>query len=255
MRLPFSAEQFMGVFERYNLAVWPAQLVFYAAAAAILVLVARPPGHAGRWISAVLAFFWAWMGVVYHWAFFARINPAAFLFAALFLLQSALFVREGVLRPGLSFRTADAPYGSGVSGTAGALLVGYALLGYPLVGLAAGHLFPAAPTFGLPCPTTIFTFGILLLADGRVPLRLLVIPVLWSLVGTAGAFSLGVPEDYGLLVAAVAGLALLVPRSRGGRTSGQRPTGEGRNGPLGLSAVTAPASRALPTRTGAVAGR
>ncbi len=30
----------------------------------------------------MLALFWAWMGVVYHWAFFARINPAAFLSAA-----------------------------------------------------------------------------------------------------------------------------------------------------------------------------
>lgn len=240
MRLPFSAEQFMGVFERYNLAVWPAQLLFYAAAAGVLVLVARPHGHAGRWISAVLALFWAWMGVVYHWAFFARINPAAFLFAALFLLQAALFVAAGVLRPGLSFRARGGP-----RGIVGAALVGYALLGYPLVGHAVGQVYPAAPTFGLPCPTTIFTFGVLLLADGRVPLRLLVIPVLWSLVGTVGAFSLGVPEDYGLPVAAVAGLALLVPRSRGGRTSGQRPTGEGRTGLRGPSAVTAPPSRAL----------
>jgi hypothetical protein len=227
MRLPFSAEQFMGVFERYNLAVWPAQLVFYAAAAGVMVLVARSRKHGGRWISAVLALFWAWMGVVYHWAFFARINPAAFLFAALFLIQSGLFIREGVLRPGLSFRTADAPDGSDASGTAGALLVGYALLGYPLVGHAAGHLFPAAPTFGLPCPTTIFTFGVLLLADGRVPLRLLVIPVLWSLVGTVGAFSLGIPEDYGLSVAAVAATALLV-RRRHETIPGQRPTREGR---------------------------
>jgi len=238
MALPFSAEQFMRVFERYNVAVWPAQLLFYAAAAGVLVLVARPRGYAGRWISAVLALFWAWMGVVYHWAFFARINPAAFLFAALFLIQAGLFIREGVLRPGLSFRAADVPDGSDASGAVGALLVGYALLAYPLVGHAAGHLFPAAPTFGLPCPTTIFTFGVLLLADGSVPLRLLVIPVLWSLVGTAGAFALGVPEDYGLPVAAVAATALLVRRRRSGVSSGLLPEAE-----------------SWPTRKGAALGR
>ncbi|HEU0079940.1 MAG TPA: DUF6064 family protein [Longimicrobiaceae bacterium] len=234
MRLPFSAEQFMGVFERYNLAVWPAQLLFYAAAVGVLVLVARPGEHGGRWISGVLAFLWAWMGVVYHWAFFARINSAAFLFAALFLLQAALFLAAGVLHPGLSFRARG-----GTRGLVGAALVGYALLGYPLVGRAAGHLYPAAPTFGLPCPTTIFTFGVLLLAHGRVPLRLLAIPLLWSLVGTVGAFSLGVPQDYGLPVAAVAATALLVRRRGRETSSGQRRTGEGRTGLRGPSAATA----------------
>jgi hypothetical protein len=58
--------------------------------------------------------------------------------------------------------------------------------------------------FGItPCPVTIFTLGLLLLAR---PMYwwLLVIPVLWSLVGGSAAFLLRVPQDWVLLVSGVA---------------------------------------------------
>lgn len=48
----------------------------------------------------------------------------------------------------------------------------------PSLGVAIGHTYPAQPTFGLPCPTTIFTFGLLLWVRPPVPWSLLVIPVL-----------------------------------------------------------------------------
>ena len=49
------------------------------------------------------------------------------------------------------------------------------------------HSYPGAPTFGItPCPVTLFTFGLLLLATTPVPWLLLVIPVAWSLVGGSG---------------------------------------------------------------------
>jgi Family of unknown function (DUF6064) len=40
-------------------------------------------------------------------------------------------------------------------------------------------------------------------------LSLLIIPVLWSIVGTSAALSFGVKEDFGLLVAATMGTAAL----------------------------------------------
>jgi hypothetical protein len=49
-----------------------------------------------------------------------------------------------------------------------------------------------------PCSLTIFTLGVLVLAVERVPLRLLVVPVLWSGIGLVAAVQLGVPADYGL---------------------------------------------------------
>jgi len=71
-----------------------------------------------------------------------------------------------------------------------------------------------SPTFGLPCPTTIFTFGLLLGAEGEGRTRLLPIPLAWSLVGTAGAMTLGVTEDYALIVTGLLSTALIISRNR-----------------------------------------
>jgi hypothetical protein len=52
----------------------------------------------------------------------------------------------------------------------------FALVLYPVIGYTFGHIYPSSPTFGLPCPTTIFTFGIFLWSDKRLPVAILVIP-------------------------------------------------------------------------------
>lgn len=203
MDLPFSREQFFELFAEYNRAVWPAPLVLWALAAAsfAVVVVPEPGDRLAGWVLAAL---WAWMGVAYQIAFFTRINPAAWLFGASFLIAAALFARHARADT-LRFRLV--PSAAGVLGVA---LVAYALVGYPLVGWLAGHRFPSAPTFGLPCPTTIFTLGMLLFVRRPVPVGLLVVPFLWSAVGSVAAFELGVVEDYGLLVAALLAAAVLI---------------------------------------------
>lgn len=115
----------------------------------------------------------------------------------------------GVLKKSLLFRFRSDRYGF----TGGALIV-YALLVYPLLGYFLGHIFPASPTFGLPCPTTIFTFGMLLLTEKRLPPAVMIIPFLWSFVGFTAALKLGIKEDIGLLVAGLSAGALLVMRNR-----------------------------------------
>lgn len=209
MDLPFSPSQFFDVFVRYNTAVWPAQWLLWTMALAAVVLSFRGGPASSRIVSAVLALFWLWMGLVYHFEFFAAINPAARFFGAAFAVAAALFIWFGVWKGQLTFAPALDP-----AGGAGAVLMIYALVGYPLVGYLAGHRYPAIPTFGAPCPTTIFTLGILLWIRGRVPWPVLIVPVAWSLVGSSAAFSLGVPEDYGLLVAGLAAVAITRFRSR-----------------------------------------
>ena len=95
-----------------------------------------------------------------------------------------------------------------------AIAVAYAMVIYPLLGWAFGHVYPAAPVFGVaPCPTTIFTFGVLLLARPAAPAWLFVIPVIWSVIGGSAALLLGVREDFGLIAAGLAAiLVLLFPR-------------------------------------------
>ena len=88
----------------------------------------------------------------------------------------------------------------GPAARSGWALVAYAAVVYPLVGLAS-HGYPAMPMFGItPCPVTLFTFGVMLVARGPMPRRLLVIPLLWALIGGSAAFLLGVPQDWPLLI-------------------------------------------------------
>ncbi|MCC2635238.1 MAG: hypothetical protein K0S48_3124 [Ramlibacter sp.] len=85
---------------------------------------------------------------------------------------------------------------------------------YPVWSTVGGHAYPDLPTFGLPCPTTIFTIGMLAMVRGGRTWPLFVAPVLWSMIGLQAAFLFGVVPDLGLGVAGLAGIALAL-RSRG----------------------------------------
>jgi hypothetical protein len=220
--LPFTTEEFLDVFGRYNEAIWPMQVVAYGLGFAAVLLALRPTRWSSRFIAAVLAAFWLWTGLVYHRAYFREINGAAVLFGALFAVQAALWVLVGVVRPRLAFRIRR-----DLGGLVGGLFIAYTLVGYPLLGLALGQSFPRMPTFGVtPCPVTIYTFGLLLWTERPVPRVLLVIPLAWSLLGTSAAILLGIGEDFGLVVAGLLGTALLLWRDRtavGGSILRQRP--------------------------------
>jgi hypothetical protein len=209
MNLPFTTEQFLSVFEQYNQTVWPIQIVLNILGLAAIYLAVRRTAFSNRMIVAILAFLWLWIGIAYHFAFFASINPAAYVFAALNVVQGIVFLVFGAFTQRLSFH-----FKANLCGIVGALLMLYAMVIYPLLGYALGHVYPKAPTFGLPCPTTIFTFGLLLWTDSKIPKSVLIIPFLWSLIGFSAALKLGVLEDAGLLVAGIVGVVLIVLRDR-----------------------------------------
>jgi hypothetical protein len=193
MMLPFSRAEFFTVFARYNESVWPAQAVLYALAIIVVVLALRRSVAASRGTPAVLAVLWLWMGIVYHAGFFADINPVALVFAVIFIVQSVLFAVLAVRPKAGAFQPRR-----DLAGWAGGVLVVLGLLIYPILSVAAGHHYPAQPTFGLPCPTTIFTLGMLLWAIDTIPWPVLIIPVLWAAIGTVAAIQLGVSEDLSL---------------------------------------------------------
>jgi hypothetical protein len=213
MALPFSREQFFALFEQYNRTVWPAQVILVVAAVTCLAILAIRPERAQP-VAWILAFLWAWMALAYHFAFFTRINPAAWIFGSAFIV-SALMLAKHAHAGTLCFARPR-----GAEGVLALALMFYALVGYPIVGTLAGHAYPRTPTFGLPCPTTIFTLGLLLVARRPVPLSVFAVPLAWSCVGGVAAVQLGVVQDFGLPVAAVLTvvvLALRVDTVRSGR--------------------------------------
>jgi hypothetical protein len=154
----------------------------------------------------LLVVHWAWSGAIYHLIYFRRINPAAVFFGAVFLIQAALFLWRGGIRADLTFT----PQRS-VWGIAGAILILYSLA-YPAIGLATGLRVPRFPSFGVPCPTTLLTVGVLLLGPRHEARILGVIPILWAGIGGSAAFVLEIRPDLALPVAGTILLAYLITR-------------------------------------------
>jgi hypothetical protein len=208
--LPFTPEQFYAIFVTYNSAIWPIQIVAYLLGGLAVALLLLKPGEGDRIISGILALMWLWTGVGYHGLWFSAINQAAYLFAALFILQGCYLLYSGAYGGQIHFgRRSD------LAAWVGAAFISYATIVYPLIGMATGHHYPETPTFGVaPCPVTIFTFGLLLFTVRPVPRLLLVIPLIWSLIGGSAAILLNVPQDWLLLVSGCVALPLIVFRDR-----------------------------------------
>ena len=197
MGLPFTITQFFDAFRRYNEAVWPSQWLLLLLAVLAITFAVRG-GNKGRAVSGILGFLWLWMGIAYHLAIFRTINPAAIGFAVLFAIEGILLLIDASRNTDLGFR-----FQLSYSGITGMSLIAYSLLIYPVVGYALGHRYPAVPTFGLPCPTTIFTLGILMWGTGRALNYLAIIPLIWVVIGSQAAFALGMWQDLGLMVAGI----------------------------------------------------
>lgn len=195
--MPFSPQDFFAVFAQYNQEVWPMPIVTYVMGVTMVGLLFWESHASAILIPTFLAAFWVINGLGYHGTYFVRINPAASAFAAVFVLQAFFLGVAPVIFGDLRFRVRrDA------RSLAGLALIVFAVLVYPLWGRLAGHLYPAVPVFGLaPCPTTIFTIGMLLLAKWSAARWLLVVPAVWAAIGGSAAVVLGVPQDWGLIAA------------------------------------------------------
>jgi len=204
--MPFTSEQFLDVFAAYNFALASTQWVFWLLTVAAIALIARPSAWSGRVISLILGAMWLWTGIVYHLYFFSAINPAAILFGIVFVAQGVVFLfLSGKSRFSIRFTPQN---------LFGVLLLIYGLVIYPILSEYFGYAYPRRPTFGTPCPNTIFTFGLLMFLDRRPPFYLYAIPLLWALLGASAAYLFGIYEDLGLLAAGVLGSLLLMLKNR-----------------------------------------
>ena len=205
MGLPFTPDQFFDIFAEYNRAFWFVVVVLWLVGAGLVAATWRSPAGFSRSFTYFLGVLWAWGAVAYHLFLFTRINPAAWLFGALFAVQAALLFWSGARRRLEDFSS------SGLMPALGAGLTLYAFA-YPVLSSALGHAYPATPTFGVPCPTAILTIGTLLTLRGGVPKVLAIVPLLWAFIGGSAALLLEVATDYALLAAGALLTIVLVAR-------------------------------------------
>ena len=221
MKIPFTSAEFYGVFSAYNMAVWPMQLPLLALGVLAVVLLISQRTNANVGISAILAFLWVWQALAYHLTFFTVINPLAYAFAAVFMVGAVVFFWQGVVRRRLSFKPTAITNGWRM--WAGWGLVTFSWLIYPMWTYLAGHRYPAFPTFGLPCPTTLFTIGLLAFLVKPYPRSAFVVLVLWCVVGSQAAFVFDVTADLGLIVAGILGSVLMMRSNDLAVTPGKTP--------------------------------
>ena len=189
--LLFSPRTYFRLFELYNAAVFPAQVVAVALCLALIVLLRRAGPLPGRIAGAILAAAWLWVAIAFHSMRYATINWAAIYFAAAFLVEAvclaaAIFTNFWLLR----------------RGTVGLGLIALAIA-YPLVAPLFRRPWSQAEFVGLaPDPTVVATLGALLLGRGWVRWALAIIPLAWCGVGGATLWTMGAPDASILPLAA-----------------------------------------------------
>jgi len=191
--LLFSPRTYYRLFELYNAAVWPGQVVVLGLGVLALWLVwrggAHTGRHAGRLVVTVLAACWLWVAWAYFFERYATINWAAEYFAASFVLQALLLCWTGLVRDRLTFVPRfEWPAHAGIA------LIVCGLLLHPLITPLSGRPWMQAEIFGLaPDPTVLVTLGVLLGAS-RPHRHLVVIPLLWCAISGATLWTMQAPE-------------------------------------------------------------
>jgi hypothetical protein len=201
--LLFSPRTYYRLFELYNSAMWPLQIVALALGVAILGLLLREVAWRGRAIAAVLAVCWLWVAWAYFLKRYETINWAAEYFAIGFAVEALLLVWTGILRDPLRFRPSR-----DFIGLAGLCIFLFAFFVHPLIGPLAGRPWSQVELFGVaPDPTAVATLGVLVAAQ-RTHWELLVIPLLWCALSGATLWTMQSPDA--LIVAAVAALTFVL---------------------------------------------
>ncbi len=198
MKTPFTTEQFFSVFEKYNKAVFPFQLIIILLGIFALVLIHSNNALKNKLIGSFLGLLWIWMGMAYHILFFSVINKLAFVFGAVFIVQGLLILINTFLADKLTFS-----YFSKRKNYFGYFFILFGLIIYPLLSYFIQGSFNTTIAPGLPCPSTIFTFGFFMMTGNKFPKYLLIIPSIWAIIGASAAIQFGVYQDTILLITAI----------------------------------------------------
>src|SRR5215217_5379502 len=135
--LMFSARTYRRLFELYNAEVWPLPVVAFIGGAVGLALAWRRfriPGFAVPVGPTWLAAAWLWIAWAFHLERYATILTAAPWFAVAFALEALVLIAVG-----MSSLRRPAPSISGWRRSSGICLFGFAVLGYPWIGVLLGR--------------------------------------------------------------------------------------------------------------------
>lgn len=228
--LLFSARTYYRLFELYNRAIWPAQILALLLGLIILWRLHRAGSRQGLVVTIILAASWLWTAWAYLLGHYDTINWAARYFAIGFVVEALLLIWTGIIRNRLLFQ----PYKNWI-GRSGLMLFLVALVIQPLIGPLVGRDWRQAEMFGIaPDPTVLATLGVLLTVDKRPPWGLMIIPLIWCALSGATLWTMGAPDAWVMPVASLGALGLAIYRVLAAREQGRI------REPEGISARSAP---------------
>ena len=198
MKTPITTEQFSSVFEKYNHAIFPVQLVLVLLSILAFLTIGSKFKQKDKFVAGFLGVLWLWIGIGYHIAFFSGINKVAYGYGVLFILQGLFLLWEGVLLYNLKF-----VFRMSIQAYLGYFFILYGLIIYPVVGYLIEPNLSRTISIGLPSPTIILTFGFMLLCDKKFSKYLLIIPSLWAVIGISEVMKLGIYQNSMMLIAAI----------------------------------------------------
>jgi hypothetical protein len=226
----FSPRTYYRLFELYNAAIWPAQILAVGLGLTIRVLLGRASVARGRLIAAILAACWVWVAIAFHASRYATINWAAVYFAWAFGLEAALLIGMGIFRGRLRFERPVDP-----AARAGLWIFLFALVAQPLVGPLLGRGWKQVEIFGVtPDPTAVATLGILMLARVRSRWLLMVIPAIWCAITGVTLLAMRAPDAWIAPLGAAVAVSLAVWQNRRSRSLGT--VASARSGSVGAAA-------------------
>lgn len=206
----FTLERFLNYASRYNLDLYPSQYLMLGLGLIAILLVFFRTKHSSRFISGILAFFYGWIGIEFYMIYFKEFMPIPFVFGILFIVQALIFIFEGTIRNRINFQ-----FKADLHGLTGALLIFYGIFGYQGLEYLLGRGYPEMLSFGMfPCPTLIFSLGILLWTGKKFPPYILIFPLINALSGFIPAFMIGIIEDIGLIISGLLALFMLGLRDK-----------------------------------------
>ncbi|MCB0807050.1 MAG: hypothetical protein KDC05_14730 [Bacteroidales bacterium] len=195
--------------EVYNERIFPIQYLIWLIAVFTVLFLLLKKGNNKNTITVVLGAFWLWSGIFFHILIVTDFAKAGYWFGTIFILQGLFFFYEALFRNRFTYEKLQHP-----RHVAGYSIILTSLIIYPFWGLVAGREISQVLLPGLPAPTAIFTFGILLLSSQKFPLYLLVIPAFIALSGLWRAFEIKHYEDILLFASGAVTVSWLLRRRK-----------------------------------------
>jgi hypothetical protein len=208
--LLFTPRTYYRLFELYNAAIWPGQILAVGLGLCLVWLSATGRSRAA---ALLLSACWLWTGIAFLLLRYATINWAARYAAWAFVAEAALLAWAG-LRGAFEESGRFARVGVGI--------VLFAVLLEPLSAPLLGRPISQVELFGVaPDPTAVATLGALLALRPRKRWLLMIVPVVWCALTGLTLLAMSAKDWWIAPAAAVSAVVRATVQARKGR----RPSG------------------------------